>query len=188
MTPSSRPKPESIRDIYVSFMLLALQGFGGVLAFMERELVERKKWLTREEFVEEWAVARTMPGPPALNISIMVGARYFGLKGALAAVVGMLMLPCVTILLLGLAYAQFGNYPQVIDALRGMGAVAAGLIAATGLKMLTALKKNPLGIYVCGVFVVLGFVCIALLRLKTVPVLVVLGLAGCLLAYRRVKP
>jgi chromate transporter len=62
-TPSARPQPESLKDLFFSFTLLAIQGFGGVLAYMERELVERKKWLTRAEFVEEWAVARTMPGP-----------------------------------------------------------------------------------------------------------------------------
>lgn len=92
-TPSARPQPESLKDLFFSFTLLAIQGFGGVLAYMERELVERKKWLTRAEFVEEWAVARTMPGPPALNLSIMVGSRYFGLRGAIVSVAGMFFFP-----------------------------------------------------------------------------------------------
>ena len=85
-----RPQPKSLTDLFVSFTLLALQGFGGVLAVVQRELVEKKRWMTREEFVEEWAVAQIMPGPNVVNLSLMVGGRYFGLKGAMAALAGML--------------------------------------------------------------------------------------------------
>ena len=91
MTSLERPRPQSIREVFVTFSLLALQGFGGVLAFIEREMVEKKKWLTRSEFIEEWAVARTMPGPPALNIAVIVGSRYFGWRGAVAGRVGLLL-------------------------------------------------------------------------------------------------
>ena len=80
MSQSERSRPKSVAEIYLAFTVLALQGFGGVLAFIEREMVERRKWLSREEFIEDWAVARTMPGPPALNLSIMIGAQHFGLR------------------------------------------------------------------------------------------------------------
>ena len=185
---SERPRPKSVAEVYVAFTILALQGFGGVLAFIEREMVERRQWLTREEFIEDWAVARTMPGPPALNLSIMIGAHHFGLRGALAAVFGMLSLPSLLILLLALAYGRFGNYPQVTEALHGMGAVAAGLIIATGLKLSTALKTNPMGLRVCVSIAAAGFACLALLRLNLVFVLPVLGVIGCVIAYRRVAP
>lgn len=187
MSQLERARPKSVTDIYLSFTWLALQGFGGVLAFIEREMVERKKWLTRDEFIEDWAVARTMPGPPALNLSIMIGAHHFGLRGALAAVFGMLSLPSLLILLLALAYGRFGNNPQVIDALHGMGAVAAGLIIATGLRLSTALKKNPMGMRVCLSLAVAGFAGLALLHLDLVVVLPVLGLIGCVIAYRKVR-
>jgi len=186
-TKDSKPVPSSLGDLFVSFTRLALQGFGGVLAFMERELVERKQWLTRDEFVQEWAVARTMPGPPAMNLSIVVGARYFGWQGALAACAGMLCFPTMLILLLGLAYVQFGEHPEVFKALRGMGAVAAGLIIATGLKLLTALKGNPLGSSICLVIVLAGFISIALMRFHTIHVLVGLGALGCMLAYTKMR-
>jgi chromate transporter len=84
MTPE-RPRPTSLGDLFISFTALALQGFGGVLAIVQRELVERKRWLTREEFVEEWAVAQIMPGSYVVNLSLMMGGRWFGLPGALAA-------------------------------------------------------------------------------------------------------
>ncbi|MDO8370827.1 MAG: chromate transporter, partial [Polaromonas sp.] len=137
---ATRPQPQSLTDLFVSFTLLALQGFGGVLAVVQRELVEKKRWMTREEFVEEWAVAQIMPGPNVVNLSLMIGHRYFGLRGAMAALAGMLTVPLLVVLLLALVYAQFAGNPGVAGALRGMGAVAAGLIAATGLKLMGALK------------------------------------------------
>src|SRR6478672_11162766 len=100
-----RPQPKSLTDLFVSFTLLALQGFGGVLAIVQRELVEKKRWMTREEFIEDWAVAQIMPGPNVVNLSLMVGGRYFGLKGAMVALAGMLTVPLVLVLILALVYA-----------------------------------------------------------------------------------
>jgi chromate transporter len=93
MQPSPPAHPQSPRDLFVSFTLLALQGFGGVLAIVQREMVEKKKWLTPEQFLEDWAVAQVMPGPNVINLALMIGDRYFGLRGAVAAVAGMLTVP-----------------------------------------------------------------------------------------------
>src|SRR3954467_3140864 len=95
-----RPQPESLSDLFFSFTFLALQGFGGVLAVVQRELVEKKRWMTREEFIEEWAVAQIMPGPNVVNLALMIGGRYFGLRGALVALAGMLALPLLVVLAL----------------------------------------------------------------------------------------
>ena len=73
--PSARPR--NLTDLFVSFTLLALQGFGGVLAVVQRELVEKKGWLTKEEFVEEWSVAQIMPGPNVINLSIVLGCLLY---------------------------------------------------------------------------------------------------------------
>lgn len=181
-------RPQSLTDLFVSFTLLALQGFGGVLAIVQRELVEKKGWMTREEFIEEWAVAQIMPGPNVVNLALMIGGRYFGLKGALAALAGMLTVPLVLVLLLALVYAQFAGHPGVAGALRGMAAVAAGLIAATGLKLFGALLKNVLGLRLCVAFGTLCFVAIVLLRWPLAYVLLSLGSVACVLAYRRLKP
>lgn len=188
LPPESHPQPQSLTDLFVSFTLLALQGFGGVLAIVQRELVEKKRWMTREEFIEEWAVAQIMPGPNVVNLSLMIGGRYFGLKGALAALAGMLTVPLVIVLLLALTYAQFSAHPGVAGALRGMGAVAAGLIAATGLRLFGALKSNVLGQRLCIAFGVLCFAAIALLRWPLAYVLLGLGSVACVLAFRKLKP
>src|SRR5687768_17297916 len=177
--PQDAARPRSLTDLFVSFTLLALQGFGGVLAVVQRELVEKKRWMTREEFIEEWSVAQIMPGPNVINLSIVLGARYFGLRGALVALAGMLTFPLLVVLALALVYAEFASSPYMTGALRGMGAVAAGLITATGLKLLPALKKNVMGAAVCAILGVLAFVTIALFKLPLAWVLLVLGGIGC---------
>ena len=188
LPPQDHPQPQSLSDLFVSFTFLALQGFGGVLAIVQRELVEKKRWMTREEFIEDWAVAQIMPGPNVVNLSLMIGGRYFGLKGALAALAGMLTVPLILVLLLALVYAQFADHPGVAGALRGMGAVAAGLIAATGLKLFGALLNNVLGLRLCIAFGVACFVAIALLRWPLIYVLLGLGSVACTVAYQKLKP
>ena len=184
--PAATSRPHSLADLFLSFTWLALQGFGGVLAVVQRELVEKKHWMTNEEFVEEWAVAQIMPGPNVINLCIMIGSRYFGLRGALAALGGILLVPLLLVLLIALLYAQYASHPGVIGALRGMGAVAAGLIVATGLKLLGSLKKNPLGQRTCLALGALGFIAVALLRWPLAYVLLGLGALACVLAYRRI--
>lgn len=159
-----RQRPQSITDLFISFSILALQGFGGVLAIVQRELVEHKKWLTQEEFLEDWAVAQILPGPNVVNLSLMIGDRYFGLRGALAALAGMLALPLVVVLILAAAFGGVADTPEAQGALRGMGAVAAGLIAATGIKLIATLKRNPMGLALCWAFAIASFIAIALLR------------------------
>ena len=181
-------QPASLTDLFVSFTLLALQGFGGVLAVVQRELVEKKRWMTREEFIEDWAVAQIMPGPNVVNLSLMIGSRYFGFRGAMAALAGMLVAPLCVVLVLALVYAQFAGYPGVQGALRGMAAVAAGLIAATGLKLFGALQKNALGLPNCMALGVLCFVAIALLRWPLAYVLLGLGGVACTAAYKKLTP
>lgn len=182
-----QPQPESLTDLFVSFSILALQGFGGVLAVVQRELVEKKRWMTREEFVEEWAVAQIMPGPNVVNLSIMIGSRYFGWRGALASLAGMLTFPLLVVLALALAYAEFASNPHVAGALRGMGAVAAGLIMATGLKLVTALRKNVLGIPLCALLGAVAFVAIAWLKLPLLWVLLSVGGLGWALAWSKLR-
>ena len=178
-------QPHSLSDLFFSFTFLALQGFGGVLAVVQRELVEKKHWMTREEFVEDWAVAQILPGPNVINLSLMIGQRHFGLRGALVAIAGMLTVPLILVLGLALVYTRFADDPQVASALRGMGAVAAGLITATGLKLAGAMVKHPLGLTLCIALGVATFVAIALLRLPLVWVLLALGGLSCVLTYRK---
>ncbi len=177
-------QPHSKTDLFLSFTWLALQGFGGVLAVVQRELVEKKRWMTREQFIEDWAVAQIMPGPNVVNLSLMIGGRYFGLPGALVALAGMLAAPLVVVLVLAALYGSVAETAAAQNALRGMGAVAAGLITATGIKLIGALDKNAMGMGLCTVLAALTFVAIALLRWPLLWVLLGIGGGACLWAYR----
>lgn len=184
-SPLPAPRPASLGALFWAFTWLALQGFGGVLAVVQRELVEKKQWLTREEFIEDWAVAQILPGPNVVNLSLMIGDRYFGLRGALVALAGMLLFPLLLVLLVAVAFAGVADLPAAQGALRGMGAVAAGLIAATGLKLIDALRLNVMGLPVCWSLAAVTFVAIALWRVPLVWVLLGVGGLACAWAYRQ---
>ncbi|WP_077037411.1 chromate transporter, partial [Pelomonas sp. KK5] len=138
-------RPANLWALFTGFTWLALQGFGGVIAVAQRELVEKRRWLAREDFVETLAIAQVLPGPNIVNISLMLGDRFFGLRGAFTAMAGMLLAPSVIVIALAALYGHLASHPVVVDALRGMGIVSAGLILATGVKLLPSLKKHPLG-------------------------------------------
>lgn len=182
--PEPLNRPRNKTDLFVAFSLLALQGFGGVLAVVQRELVERRRWMTLDQFVEDWAVAQILPGPNVINLSLMIGGRYFGLGGALAALAGLLLAPLVIVLALAMWFATVAQSPQAIGALRGMGAVTAGLIIATGLKLIPALRSNTMGPAVTWGLAGATFVAIAWWRFPLAGVLLVLGGLGCLWAWR----
>lgn len=175
--------PRSKTDLFLSFTWLALQGFGGVLAVVQRVLVDEKRWLTREQFIEDWAVAQIMPGPNVVNLALMIGGRYFGLAGALVGVAGMLTAPLIVVLLLAIAFGGVSDAAWAQGALRGMAAVSAGLIAAVGLKLIGALKSNPMGMPVCIGLAILSFVGVGVLRWPLAWVLLGAGLLGCGWAY-----
>ncbi|MEO8626847.1 MAG: chromate transporter [Betaproteobacteria bacterium] len=185
---TSLERPASCRALFVAFTLLALQGFGGVLAVAQRVLCDRKRWLSNEEFVEILAVAQVLPGPNVCNVALIVGDRFFGWRGAFAALAGMMCVPLVIVLVVTAVYARYALHPAVAGALKGMGAVAAGLIAGTGLKLARALRTNPLGVPTCVVAAIAAFVGVALLRWPLVWILLGLGGVTCLMAWRRLRP
>lgn len=189
MTDDTHPlaRPSSEKELFVAFTLLALQGFGGVLAVAQRVLCEQKRWLTKEQFVEILAFGQVLPGPNVCNVALMVGDRFFGWRGAFAALAGMMTVPLVIVLAITVAYSQYASNPVVAGALKGMGAVAAGLIVGTALKLMSALRANPMGIPACAVLLVLAFVAVAILRWPLVWVLLGLGTVACLLAWRRLR-
>ena len=182
---SVRPKPHSPSDLFWSFTKIALQGFGGVLAIIQRELVDKKQWLTVDEFVEDWAVAQILPGPNVVNLSLMLGDRYFGTRGALAALAGMLTFPLLAILVIAVVFTGIADSPVAQGALKGMGAVAAGLIAAVGVKLVKALQSNVMGVGVCIALAAMTFIAIAILRIPLAWVLLSLGVLATGWAYRQ---
>lgn len=181
-SPSQRCAPRSPLDLFVTFCVLALQGFGGVAAVAQRELVDRKAWLTREEFVEAFSLAQLLPGPNIVNLSLMIGDRFFGWRGAFAALAGMLVVPLIIVLALASGYNRFADQPAVAGALRGMGAVAAGLMLAMAFKLLPALRNSPMGPLPCALLGLATLVLVAVLRLPLLWVVPALGSTGWAIA------
>ena len=177
---SPSPGPASLGALFLAFSGLALRGFGGVLPWAQRALVEERRWLSREQFVEILAFAQLLPGPNVCNLSIIIGDRFFGWRGAVVALAGMLGAPMAVALGAVLVYAQVAHHPVAQGALTGMAAVSAGLILATAVKLGLALRKRWrwLG------FAVAAFVAVGLLRWPLLPVLLVLTAAAVGLAWR----
>jgi chromate transporter len=168
-------RPDNKTELMLTFAAIALQGFGGVLTIIQREMVDKRRWLTPKEFTEDWAISQILPGGNVVNLCIILGNRYFGWRGALAALAGILLPPLVIVLLLATLYNQYVHLPQVAGAVRGMGAAAAGLIGAVSLKMIPGLKKNDMGANVCIALIALTFIAVGLLRWPLVYVVIGLG-------------
>lgn len=171
------------RTLFLAFSQMALMGFGGVLPFAYRMLVEKRQWLVDRDFSQYLAFSQMLPGPTICNMSILVGWRFNGLSGAVASFAGMLIGPMVVVIALGLLYASVATNPVVRHALAGMSAVAAGLVLATAVKMAVGMLKaeqRAARIALAAVFAVLAFVGVGLLRWPLI--LVALGLAPVAIA------
>lgn len=180
--------PASLRELFFAFTWLALQGFGGVLPVAQRELVERLRWLTKAQFVEMLAVSQVLPGPNVVNLALMFGDRAFGVRGAFTALAGMLAAPLVVVLAATALYGHFAQLPAVTGALRGMSAVAAGLIISTALKLLATLRTHPMGLPLALGFSAATFIATALLRWPLVWVIAGLGAVSIAVAWQRLRP
>ncbi len=179
--------PTSCTELFWVFTRLALQGFGGVLAVAQRELVDKQRWLTAEEFLHTLSLAQVLPGPNVVNLALMLGDRFFGWRGAFAALAGMLSLPLVIVLLLASSYEHSRHLPWVSGALQGMGVVAAGLIAATALRLTPSLAQTPLGHVPCALLVAATVFSMAWWRWPLWTVVLGLGACSAALVWRVLK-
>jgi chromate transporter len=169
-------RPAGPGELFLAFTGLALQGFGGVLPVAQRVLVEERRWLTRAEFLELLSVAQVLPGPNICNLSILAGHRFFGIRGALAALGGLLAVPAVVVLCLSATQRHLASHPAVAGAVRGISAVSAGLIAGTALKLAAGLRGAALGAPASLLLGAAAFVLVAVLHVHLAWALLVVGL------------
>jgi len=157
-------------------------GFGGVLPWAQRMLVEERRWLSGEEFTEVLSLAQFLPGGNIINVAVVVGGRARGPLGSLAAVIGLMAAPTVVVILAGGLYLRYQHLPSVHGALLGMAAAAVGLIASMGVKMLQPfVAKRAL---VPLLFALLTFVAVGLLRVPLPIAVVVLAPLSVAAAWR----
>lgn len=148
------------RDLFLAFTRITLASFGGALFWSRRAIVERHRWLSEHEFVEVLALAQLLPGANGVNLAVLIGYRFDGVRGAFAALAGFLTLPFAVIMALGFLHRQFGELPLVHAALTGMSAVAVGLLIAMASRMVIVLKRE----WLPWIFVALTFAGVGVLR------------------------
>ena len=147
----------SLGDLFRGFMSAAVSGFGGVMPWARRMIVDERRWLTDAEFLDVLAVCQLLPGPNIVNVAIAVGARFHGVVGAVVAFTGLMVAPLVVVVLLGSLYARYTELAAVRGALSGVAAVAAGLVIAMALRMSRALRGRPAAMAIAlGAFVGAG--------------------------------
>jgi chromate transporter len=131
----SLPRPPGPAELLLAFSTASISGFGGVLPFARRMVVEQRRWMTAEEFNDAFALCQFLPGPNIVNFAVVFGARFGGGRGAALALLGVLGPPMVVVMILGALYARFGEVAALQRALAGLAAAAAGLIIAVSAKM-----------------------------------------------------
>ncbi|AOY93291.1 chromate transporter [Cupriavidus sp. USMAA2-4] len=171
--------PPTPRRLFIEFARMGLSGFGGVLPFVRRAVVERNRWLDDRQFIELLSMGQVLPGPNVINVALMLGLRFAGLRGALSAFAGLVLVPMVVVLSAMLLYEHYRDVAAVQHMLAGMTAVSAGLVLATGIKLAQSLPPSLRGLLVGAA----AFVAIGLLRWPLVPVMAVLVPLGLLLEW-----
>ncbi len=177
----TQPIP-SPADLFLGFSSIAILAFGGVLPWARFVLVERRRWLSPEEFTDMLALCQLLPGPNIVNMSVAIGARFHGARGALASVLGLLVLPVAIVLLLVSLYARYAQVAAVQGALTGMAAAAAGLVVAMAVKLAEPVLRRRF--WLAAPVIVLTFVGVGLLRWPLWPVILVMAPLAIAIGWR----
>ena len=168
LTPPNQP---GLLELFVAFAKMSLAGFGGVLVWARRGIVDQHLWMTAEEFNETFALCHFLPGPNVVNLSVVFGSRFRGIAGGMAAFAGLLGPPMAIATILAALYARYGEIDALRRILAGVSCAAVGLLISAVFKMMTPLvkKRDAVGL----VILVAVFIAIGLLRLPLQVVLLV---------------
>jgi chromate transporter len=180
--------PPSLIALFVAFAKMSLAGFGGVLVFARRAIVEQHRWMTADEFNETFALCHFLPGPNIVNLSMVFGSRFRGIAGGLAAFAGLLGPPTIIMMVLATLYARFGDVDALRRILAGISCAAVGLLLSVVFRMMMPLvrKRDAVGlVFLLAVFVAIG---VARLPLATVLLVAVPISLAVTMAMRRGAP
>ena len=169
--PDLHNAPPSLAALFVAFAKMSLSGFGGVLVFARRAIVEEHRWMTADEFNETFALCHFLPGPNIVNLSLVFGSRFRGIGGGLAAFAGLVGPPMLLVTALAAIYSHFGQVEALRRVLAGVSCAAIGLLVSAVFRMMWPLlkRRDVLGLLV----MVAVFVAIGLLRLPLPAVLLI---------------
>lgn len=174
-----RPNP-SVAEIFLGFFTIGVCGFGGVLPWARRTILETRRWLTPAEFTELLGFCQFMPGGNIMNVAVALGGRFQGVPGAIAALVGLMAAPVTIVILLGAIYEHYQDVPQVRHAFAALAAAGAGMLIATSVKIAAPLK----GRWIAIVMTATTFGAIAFFRLPLIIVMPAMAAMSTLVLWR----
>jgi chromate transporter len=175
----TRPDP-TVFDLFAGFFMVGVCGFGGVLPWARRMIVEQRKWLTPSEFTEMLGLCQFLPGGNIMNVTVALGSRFRGVMGAIAAFLGLMTAPVAIVIALGAVYDRYASYPPVHRALGTLSAAAAAYLLASAWKIAAPLRGRPLAIALG----VCTFLAVAVLRVPLLAALPVLALGSSAILWR----
>ncbi len=186
--PAAPERPELL-ELFVAFAKMSLAGFGGVLVWARRAIVDQHRWMTADEFNEAFALCHFLPGPNIVNLSVVFGARFRGIPGSIAAFLGLVGPPVVIVTVLAAIYARYGEIPALQRTLTGVSCAAVGLFLAVIARMMMPLlkRRDPVTLALLAAV----FIAIGVLRFPLVPVLIVaipLSVAVTFVTRRKAAP
>ncbi|MGA7072901.1 chromate transporter [Bradyrhizobium sp.] len=169
--PDLLKSPPTLIELFIAFAKMSLAGFGGVLVWARRGIVDQHKWMTADEFNETFALCHFLPGPNIVNLTFVFGSRFRGLAGAVAAFSGLVGPPALIMVVMGVLYHRYGEIDALRRILSGVACAAIGLMLAVVFRMMTPLLKRR---DVIGLLVMVAvFIAIGVLRLPLAAVLLV---------------
>jgi chromate transporter len=174
------PVRPGLGALFMGFLTIGVCGFGGVLPWARRMIVEQRRWMTAGEFSDLLGLCQFLPGGNVINLSVAIGARFAGAAGSVAAFTGLMAAPMAIVLGLGVLYAHSSDLPVVRHGMAGLAATASALVLATAWKIAAPLRSRPAGIVVA----LATFVAVAVLRWPLPLVLLAAAPLSILLAWR----
>lgn len=178
--PENVPRLPSVTRIFLVFLKIGTFAFGGVysmLAFFERELVQKRRWMTHDDYIESIAIGQITPGAPIVNTGICIGYRLRKMRGALASTAGQIFTGTIVAILLAVFYMKIKEHPLLRSAMKGIGAAVVGLL----LSIIFTMSKKVLSDYKTLLVAVAAFILLALFRLSPIMIILTAGAAGYVL-------
>jgi chromate transporter len=163
------PAPPRLLALFTAFAKISLAGFGGVLVWARRGIVDQHRWMTPDEFNETYALCHFLPGPNVVNLAVVFGSRFRGIPGGIAAFAGLLGPPVIVVTILAALYARFGEIDALRRILAGVSCAAVGLLISAVFRMMMPLirRRDLAGLMMLAAV----FISIGLLRLPLEAVL-----------------
>ena len=169
--PMPATPPRNLTELFLGFLYIGARSFGGVMPWAHCVIVEERRWMSEEEFVAVIGLCQFLPGPNVGNASIVLGRRWFGIRGSIVAFLGFFGLPFCWALALASFYAEFATSPGVKPVVIGVAAAGAGLFIGTAIKLGRVLVRRPAALaLIAACFIAAGILRISLLLVLPVSI------------------